>query len=132
MRCDVPLDRSSNTPTGVLTPTLSKPIADVHVYFNQVEKVLYQFGWEGCEFIRVRYLSCRCKNSMFGLLPQRRIWLIKLYIPDNVIGTKKNLVQPSSGSTGSLSSYDCNTYRPLTSKLATRWVDHMLYSWRIN
>ena len=64
------------------------------------------------------------KNSMFGLLPQRRIWLIKLYIPDNVIWTKKNLVQASSGSTGSLSSYDCNTYSPLTSKLATRWVDH--------
>ena len=68
------------------------------------------------------------KNSMFGLLPQRRILLIKLYIPDNVIGTKKNLVQASSGSTGSLSSYDFNIYSPLTSKLATRWVDHMLYS----
>ena len=43
-----------------------------------------------------------------------------------MIGTKKNLVQASSGSTGSLSSYDYNTYSPLTSKLATRWVDHML------
>ena len=40
-----------------------------------------------------------------------------------MIGTTKNLVQASPGSTGSLSSYDCNTYSPLTSKLATRWVD---------
>ena len=45
-----------------------------------------------------------------------------------MIGTKKNLVQASSGSTGSLSSYDYNTYNPLTSKLATRWVYTICYT----
>ena len=31
------------------------------------------------------------KNSMLGLLPQRRLWLIELYIPDNEIGAKKRI-----------------------------------------
>ena len=58
----------------------------VHVYFNQVVKVLYQFCLEVLEFNRVRYFSCRCKL----------FWKLILSVSDDIFPLRKHKINAKS------------------------------------